>query len=60
MVVMAEVIPNTKNICSFKSAMEFEDWMRINHDRASELWLKVHKKDSGKLKEALDVALCWR
>jgi uncharacterized protein YdeI (YjbR/CyaY-like superfamily) len=37
--------------------------MRANHDKAPELWLKVHKKDSG-LKsvtcaEALDVMLCW-
>jgi hypothetical protein len=62
MVVMAEVIPNPKKIHCFKSAMEFEGWMRINHDRASELWLKVHKKDSGKqtvtVKAVLDVALC--
>jgi uncharacterized protein YdeI (YjbR/CyaY-like superfamily) len=60
---MAEVIPNPKNIRSFKSSAEFEAWMRLNHDRATELWLKVHKKDSGKqsvtIKEALDVALCW-
>jgi len=37
--------------------------MRGNHAKAPELWLKVHKKDSG-LKsvtcaEALDVMLCW-
>lgn len=59
---MAEVIPNPKNIRSFKSAADLEDWMRINHDRAPELWLKIHKKDSGKpsvtIKEALDIALC--
>ncbi len=37
--------------------------MRKHHAKAPELWLKVHKKDSG-LKsvtcaEALDVMLCW-
>jgi uncharacterized protein YdeI (YjbR/CyaY-like superfamily) len=60
---MAEVIPNPQHIRSFKSAAEFENWMRVNHDRAPELWLKIHKKDSGKqsvaVKEALDIALCW-
>ena len=60
---MTEVIPNPKNIRSFKSAAELEDWMRVHHDRATELWLKIHKKDSGKqtvtVKEALDIALCW-
>jgi uncharacterized protein YdeI (YjbR/CyaY-like superfamily) len=37
--------------------------MRTNHGRAPELWLKVHKKDSGLRSvtpaEALDVMLCW-
>jgi uncharacterized protein YdeI (YjbR/CyaY-like superfamily) len=60
---MAEVVPNPKNIRSFKSEAEFDSWMRRNHDRATDLWLKIHKKDSGKqsitVKEALDVALCW-
>ena len=37
--------------------------MRANHARAPELWLKIHKKDSGLRSvtpaEALDVMLCW-
>ncbi len=37
--------------------------MRRNHASASELWIKVHKKDSGlpsvTITEALDVMLCW-
>jgi uncharacterized protein YdeI (YjbR/CyaY-like superfamily) len=37
--------------------------MRANHDRESEIWLKIHKKSSGlptvTATEALDVALCW-
>lgn len=40
-----------------------ETWMRSHHAKASELWLKIHKKDSGLRSvthaEALDVALCW-
>ena len=37
--------------------------MRANHDKQPEIWLKVHKKDSGlpsvTVAEALDIALCW-
>lgn len=48
---------------SFRTAAAFETWLSANHDRETELWLKVHKKDSGLLSvtcpEALDVALCW-
>ncbi|HEX6398329.1 MAG TPA: hypothetical protein VFZ95_12965, partial [Steroidobacteraceae bacterium] len=37
--------------------------MRAHHARAPELWIKIHKKDSGlrsvTAAEALDVMLCW-
>jgi len=37
--------------------------MRANHAKAPELWLKIHKKNSGLASvtpsEALDVMLCW-
>ena len=37
--------------------------MTANHARETELWLKIHKKGSGRptvtSAEALDVALCW-
>lgn len=37
--------------------------MRSNHAKAPELWIKIHKKDSGLASvtaaEALDVMLCW-
>src|SRR5262249_16794825 len=40
-----------------------ETWMRTHHGREPELWIKVHKKDSGLRSvtagEALDVMLCW-
>lgn len=52
-----------KNIKPFRSRAALEKWMAANHDTASELWLKVHKKDSGLLSvtvtDALDIALCW-
>ena len=55
--------PDAKYMRSFATPKALETWMRANHAKAPELWLKVHKKDSG-LKsvtcaEALDVMLCW-
>jgi uncharacterized protein YdeI (YjbR/CyaY-like superfamily) len=60
---MAPIIPNPKKIRSFRTAAALEAWLRANHDRETEIWLKIHKKDAGLLTvthaEALDVALCW-
>jgi uncharacterized protein YdeI (YjbR/CyaY-like superfamily) len=60
---MAPVIPNPKKIKSFRTGVAFETWLRANHARETELWLKIHKKGTGKATvtyaEALDVALCW-
>ena len=60
---MAPVIPNPKSIRSFRDAAAFEAWLSKSHDHQAELWLKIHKKDSGLPSvthlEALDVALCW-
>lgn len=60
---MAQVIPDPKKIKSFRSAAELERWLSKHHDRESELWLRVFKKDSGQatvsVAEALDVVLCW-
>ena len=60
---MAPIIPDPKKIKSFKSAAAFETWMRANHERESEIWLKIHKKGSGlptvTNAESLDIALCW-
>lgn len=60
---MAPIIPDPKKIKSFRTATAFEAWLSANHGRETELWLKIHKKDSGlatvTAAEALDVALCW-
>jgi uncharacterized protein YdeI (YjbR/CyaY-like superfamily) len=60
---MVAVIPDKKRIKTFANAKAFEDWMRANHDKEPELWIKIHKKDSGRPSinaiEAIDVALCW-
>jgi uncharacterized protein YdeI (YjbR/CyaY-like superfamily) len=60
---MAPVIPDARKIKSFRTAVALEAWLAKNHDRETELWIKVHKKDSGlasvTIPEALDVMLCW-
>jgi uncharacterized protein YdeI (YjbR/CyaY-like superfamily) len=60
---MAAVIPDAKRIKSFANTRSLETWMRSNHAKQPELWIKIHKKDSGlpsvTAAEALDVALCW-
>ncbi len=60
---MAPVVPNPKNIRSFANETAFEKWLTANHERETELWLKIHKKDSGlpsiTAPQALDVCLCF-
>jgi uncharacterized protein YdeI (YjbR/CyaY-like superfamily) len=60
---MAPVIPHPKRIRAFPTATAFEAWLRANHDRETEIWIKIHKKDTGLRTvthaQALDVALCW-
>lgn len=60
---MVAVIPNPKRIRPFPSRQAFETWLRANHDREPEIWIKIHKKASGLPSithdEAVDVVLCW-
>ena len=60
---MAPVIPDPGKIKSFRTEAAFAAWMKTNHARETEIWLKIHKKGSGlptvTTAQALDVALCW-
>ncbi len=60
---MAPIIPDAKKVRSFRTEAAFAKWLSANHARETELWLKIHKKDSGlptvTYAQALDVALCW-
>src|SRR5579872_5042742 len=60
---MMPVVPNPKRIRTFRSEGAFEAWLRVNHARELEVWLKIYKKDSHVPSvtpaQALDVALCW-
>jgi uncharacterized protein YdeI (YjbR/CyaY-like superfamily) len=60
---MAPVIPDRRSIKGFRTQAAFAAWVAAHHAREAELWLKIHKKGSGRptvtYAEALDVALCW-
>jgi uncharacterized protein YdeI (YjbR/CyaY-like superfamily) len=60
---MAPVVPDPGKIKSFRTEADFERWMKANHARETEIWLRIYKKASGEptvtAAQALDVALCW-
>jgi uncharacterized protein YdeI (YjbR/CyaY-like superfamily) len=60
---MARLVPDPKRIRSFRNVKAFETWMSANHDRETELWVRISKTRSGvatlTAADALDVALCW-
>jgi uncharacterized protein YdeI (YjbR/CyaY-like superfamily) len=60
---MAPIIPNPQKIKSFRTEAAFGNWLRRNHARETELWLRIYKKGSGvptiTNAQALDVVLCW-
>jgi uncharacterized protein YdeI (YjbR/CyaY-like superfamily) len=60
---MTPVVPDSKKIKTFSTEAAFEKWMKANHARETEIWLRIYKKGSGRPTvtnaQALDVALCW-
>jgi uncharacterized protein YdeI (YjbR/CyaY-like superfamily) len=60
---MPAVTPPANSIRAFKNESLFEAWLKQNHAKKSELYLRIYKKDSGiatvTYAQALDVALCW-
>ena len=45
---MAPVIPSPAKIREFACEKDFELWLQKHHDQQDELWLKIHKKASGR------------
>jgi uncharacterized protein YdeI (YjbR/CyaY-like superfamily) len=47
----------------FKDAGSFYTWLGKHHDSADEIWIKIHKVNSGlpsiTPKEAIEAVLCW-
>src|SRR3984893_18640073 len=60
---MVPVVPNPRMIKAFRSEAAFESWLRANHARETEIWLRIYKKGASQPTvthaQALDVALCW-
>jgi uncharacterized protein YdeI (YjbR/CyaY-like superfamily) len=60
---MAPVIPNPDAILGFENEAAFEAWLQANHDKASELYLRIYKKGADvptvTYAQAVEVALCW-
>lgn len=60
---MPSVVPDPKSIRPFASEAAFEAWLAKHHARATEVWIKIFKKASGKPtidpSQAIDVCLCW-
>jgi uncharacterized protein YdeI (YjbR/CyaY-like superfamily) len=61
--VVASAVPAPGKIKTFRTQAAFESWMRKNHARQREVWLRIYKKGSIlpsiTIAEALDVVLCW-
>ena len=60
---MAPTKINPDNVRAFKDVESFYKWLGKHHDKEAEIWIKIHKADSGLKsitpKEAIDVVLCW-
>ena len=48
---------------TFRTAMEFREWLSANHRKSDGLWVRIFKKNSGEVTvtyaESLDEALCF-
>ncbi|MET2825555.1 YdeI/OmpD-associated family protein [Mesorhizobium shangrilense] len=60
---MAPVKVDPDKVREFEDAASFYTWLAGNHDAESEVWIKIHKVDSGlksiTAKQAIDVVLCF-
>jgi uncharacterized protein YdeI (YjbR/CyaY-like superfamily) len=60
---MAAIEVDPAHVQEFVDADAFHDWLSRHHDQESEVWIKIHKVDSGlpsiTAKQAIDVVLCW-
>src|SRR3954464_5246357 len=60
---MAPVKVDPAKVREFMDAASFYKWLGKNHDKADEVWIKIHQVNSGLTsitqKEAIDVVLCW-
>ncbi|WP_295206714.1 YdeI family protein [uncultured Brevundimonas sp.] len=57
------MVVNPDKVRAFETPEAFEAWLAANHDRETELWIRIFKVKSGVASitwaEAVDVLLCW-
>ncbi|AFL52747.1 uncharacterized protein YdeI (YjbR/CyaY-like superfamily) [Sinorhizobium fredii] len=60
---MPPVKVDPEKVHEFETAESFYRWLGNHHDKEDEVWIRIHKVDSGLKsitpKEAIDVVLCW-
>ena len=60
---MAPIVVDPKRVQAFADKAAFHAWLAENHDRETELWIRIYKVKSGVASitwaEAVDVILCW-
>lgn len=60
---MAAISVDPARVHEFVDGEAFYVWLAKNHDRESEVWIKIHKVGSGLAsitpKQAIDAELCW-
>ncbi|AKU95501.1 putative periplasmic membrane protein [Labilithrix luteola] len=60
---MAAVVVDPRKVFEFEDEQSFYSWLGKHWNKESEIWLKIHKVNSGLAsitpKEAIDVVLCW-
>ena len=61
--MMPPIKVDPDKVREFKDADGFHTWLGKHHDKQDEVWIKIHKVDSGRQsitpKEAIDACLCW-
>ena len=60
---MAPMVVDPAKVRTFEDKASFYQWLSQNHDRETELWIRVFKVKSGvastTIPETIDVCLCW-
>lgn len=60
---MAPMVVDPDKVRAFETPVALEAWLAANHDRETELWIRIFKVKSGVASitwvEAVDVLLCW-
>ena len=55
--------PDSSKTLAFATPQDIAQWLKVNHSRESELWVKIYKKNSGVMSvtwnDVVIESLCW-